>query len=87
MPSHPMMDLDHLSFEVEGFDWRDDRLELRGRWFGVHGRRFVRPTLHARADSRRPESGGTARAGFILGILAMVVAVASWIVAAAIIAS
>ena len=53
MRSHPMMDLDHLSFEVERFDWQADQLEIRGRWYGVHGRRFVRPTLHARVDGRR----------------------------------
>ena len=38
-------------FEVERFDWTpDDRLELAGRWFGVRGRRFVRPTLEMRGE-------------------------------------
>ena len=31
----------------------DDRLEVTGRWFGVRGRRFMRPTLHVRVDGRR----------------------------------
>src|SRR6478735_380523 len=49
-----MTDLEHPAFELERFEWpADDRLELSGRWFGVHGRRFVRPTLHVRVDGRR----------------------------------
>src|SRR4051794_8577158 len=49
-----MMDLDQLAFELESFEWRaDDRLEVTGRWYGVRGLRFVRPTLHARAEGRR----------------------------------
>src|SRR3954452_11706630 len=49
-----MMDLDQLAFELESFEWRaDDRLEITGRWYGVRGLRFVRPTLHARANGRR----------------------------------
>src|SRR4051794_3920065 len=35
-----------VTFEVERFEWAaDDRLELEGRWFGLRGRRFIRPTL------------------------------------------
>jgi hypothetical protein len=34
-----------ISFELERFERVDGRLELRGRWFGVRGMRFVRPTL------------------------------------------
>src|SRR3954453_5279610 len=49
-----MMELDQLAFEVDHFDWpEDDRIEVRGRWFGVSGRRFVRPTLHVRIAGRR----------------------------------
>src|SRR4051794_5956538 len=49
-----MMDLDQLAFEVERFEWQgDDRLEVSGRWYGVRGRRFMRPTLHVRAGGRR----------------------------------
>jgi hypothetical protein len=33
-------------FELERVEWSSHgRLELAGRWFGVRGRRFVRPTL------------------------------------------
>ena len=36
-----------LTFELEHFAFAgDDRLEVTGRWHGVAGRRFVRPTLH-----------------------------------------
>src|SRR3954465_6637727 len=42
------------AFELERFEWTAaDRLEVSGRWFGVRGRRFVRPTLHLRVDGRR----------------------------------
>ena len=34
-----------ISFELERFERSDGRLELSGRWFGVRGLRFVRPTL------------------------------------------
>jgi hypothetical protein len=34
-----------VSFELERFERVDGRLELRGRWYGVRGMRFVRPTL------------------------------------------
>ena len=45
-----------VEFEVERFEWAaDDRLELEGRWFGLRGRRFIRPTLDVEVDgeSRR----------------------------------
>src|SRR5581483_8277475 len=34
-------------FQLDQFEVADDerRLVLKGRWFGVRGRRFVRPTL------------------------------------------
>ena len=43
-----MMDLDHLSFELERFDWQGEPVGIRGRWYGVARPRFVRPTLHVR---------------------------------------
>jgi len=45
-----------VAFEVERFDWPTaDRLEVVGRWFGVRGRRFIRPTLdvEVHGESRR----------------------------------
>src|SRR3954451_3270458 len=34
------------AFEIDRFELvGDDRLEVAGRWFGVRGGRFVRPTL------------------------------------------
>jgi hypothetical protein len=46
--------LSELTFEIERFEWTAaDRLEVTGRWFGVRGQRFMRPTLHLRADGRR----------------------------------
>jgi hypothetical protein len=35
-----------IFFELDRFEFKDgDRIALCGRWFGVRGRRFVRPTL------------------------------------------
>src|SRR4051812_7701237 len=43
-----------LGFELERFDFTAaDRLEVTGRWFGVRGRRFVRPVVNLRVDGRR----------------------------------
>jgi hypothetical protein len=45
-----------VAFEVERVGWPSpDRLEVVGRWFGVRGRRFIRPTLDIEVDgeSRR----------------------------------
>lgn len=44
-----------VNFEVERFEPRGrDQLVLSGRWFGVRGRRFVRPTLTlGNGDSRQ----------------------------------
>jgi hypothetical protein len=45
---------DRIFFELDQFQLADDaRLEVRGRWFGVRGRRFVRPTLMLQADGAR----------------------------------
>src|SRR3954463_3703655 len=50
-PADPLAE---LSFELDGFEWAgEERLEVTGRWFGVRGRRFVRPTLTLRASGRR----------------------------------
>ena len=39
-----------VAFEVERAGWPSpDRLEVVGRWFGVRGRRFIRPTLYVEA--------------------------------------
>ena len=45
-----------ISFELDRFEHVDGRLELSGRWFGVRGMRFVRPTLTSgvRRRVRRP---------------------------------
>ena len=40
-----------VAFEVERVGWpTPDRLEVVGRWFGVRGRRFIRPTLNLEVD-------------------------------------
>jgi len=49
-----MTPLEPASFEVERFGLGDEAcLEVRGRWFGVRGRRFMRPALTAVADGMR----------------------------------
>jgi hypothetical protein len=41
-------------FEVERIEWpSEDRVEIAGRWFGVRGRRFVRPALELEIDGER----------------------------------
>jgi hypothetical protein len=43
-----------VAFEVERFEWTSpDRLELVGRWFGLRGQRFLRPTLDVEVDGER----------------------------------
>jgi hypothetical protein len=39
-----------VSFEVERFAWADGRLEVIGRWYGIRGRRFLRPSLDVEVD-------------------------------------
>ncbi len=41
----PAVTADDIFFDLERFEPSDGRLTLSGRWFGVRGRRFVRPTL------------------------------------------
>jgi hypothetical protein len=44
---------ERASFQLERFELAGDKcLEVRGRWFGVRGRRFMRPALTAVADGR-----------------------------------
>jgi hypothetical protein len=51
----PAVTASGISFELDRFEFGGgDRLELSGRWFGVRGRRFMRPTLaHALEGERR----------------------------------
>ena len=43
-----------VTFEVERFEWTaDGRLELVGRWFGLRGHRFLRPTLDVDVSGER----------------------------------
>ena len=43
-----------VAFEVERVAWPSpDRVEIAGRWFGVRGRRFVRPTLELEVDGEQ----------------------------------
>ncbi|HWF72572.1 MAG TPA: hypothetical protein VG186_04460 [Solirubrobacteraceae bacterium] len=47
-------DAEAVGFELDGLRRDGDRgLEVRGRWSGVRGRRFVRPTLIVRIDGTR----------------------------------
>jgi hypothetical protein len=50
----PAVTAGEIFFELDRFELGDgDRLELSGRWFGVRGRRFVRPSLALIAESGR----------------------------------
>jgi hypothetical protein len=43
-----------VGFEVERFEWKSpERLELVGRWSGLRGHRFLRPTLDIEVDGER----------------------------------
>ena len=45
---------EQTGFELERFQFAGpDRLEVEGRWFGVRGRRFVRPVLTVQVRGRR----------------------------------
>jgi hypothetical protein len=42
-----------VTFQVERVGWPSpDRIEVVGRWFGVRGRRFIRPTLYVSVDGK-----------------------------------
>jgi hypothetical protein len=46
--------LPSVTFEVERFEWASDgRLEVVGRWFGLRGHRFLRPTLDVEVAGER----------------------------------
>ncbi len=50
-----------VDFELERFErTREDRIEISGRWYGLRGRRFVRPVLNVNLD------GGTRRRAIAL---------------------
>jgi hypothetical protein len=43
-----------VDFELERFErTAEDRIEISGRWFGLRGRRFVRPVLNLNAGGSR----------------------------------
>ena len=45
---------EQTGFELDRFQWSEDgRLEVEGRWFGVRGRRFVRPVLTLQVSGGR----------------------------------
>ncbi len=49
----PAVTTDDIVFELERFERSEGRLRLTGRWFGVRGRRFVRPTLTLDLEGER----------------------------------
>jgi hypothetical protein len=52
-PTAPAAASTGVSFEVERFRWIDGaRLEVAGRWYGIRGRRFLRPTLDVEVEGR-----------------------------------
>lgn len=52
--AQPTVTTDEIFFDLDRFELEyGERLILRGRWFGVRGRRFVRPTLTLSVDGER----------------------------------
>ncbi len=46
-----------IAFELERYEFKgDDRVEISGRWSGVRGRRFIRPTLTVMTGGRGSRS-------------------------------
>ena len=43
-----------VAFELETFEWADERLEVAGRWRGVGARRLSRPVLTVETAGARP---------------------------------
>lgn len=50
--SKPVARIGRVAFELERFELTGDRWEIEGRWFGVRGRRFMRPALSIVAGGR-----------------------------------
>jgi hypothetical protein len=49
----PVARASRVVFELDRFELvNDDQYELQGRWFGVRGRRFIRPTLTVTVDEK-----------------------------------
>jgi hypothetical protein len=44
-----------IAFELECFEWADERLEVAGRWKGLAGRRLNRPVLTVETEGGRPK--------------------------------
>jgi hypothetical protein len=44
-----------VAFELECFEWVDERLEVAGRWKGLVGQRLARPVLTLQTESGRPK--------------------------------
>lgn len=52
--SERVVDVPEVAFEVDRFEWTaPDTLEVRGRWFGLRGHRFLRPTLDVAVAGQR----------------------------------
>jgi hypothetical protein len=52
--SERVVDVPEVTFEVDSFEWSaPDTLEVRGRWFGLRGHRFLRPTLDVQVAGQR----------------------------------
>lgn len=52
--SERVVDVPEVAFEVDRFEWSaPDTLEVRGRWFGLRGHRFLRPTLDVQVAGQR----------------------------------
>src|SRR5437588_11272420 len=51
--AEPAVITDEIVFELERFERASGQLTLSGRWFGVRGRRFVRPTLTLALEGER----------------------------------
>jgi tetratricopeptide (TPR) repeat protein len=48
--SHQLYEPREIAFDLDRLELVGGRLELAGRWFGVQGRRFMRPSLTLRDD-------------------------------------
>ena len=48
-----LMPVREVAFELECFEWADERLEVAGRWKGLAGRRLNRPVLTVETEGGR----------------------------------